>query len=61
MEEIILNDDGTIDWNANGWPEPNSEYDSDYDGYSVEGMPDDIFEIWEEACSELDIDWSSDF
>lgn len=61
MYEIIYDTNGEIDWNANNWPEPNSEYDTGYGGYSIDGMPDDIFEIWEEACSELDIDWSSDF
>lgn len=61
MDEILYTIDGEIDWNANGWPEPNSEYDSEHGGYSIEGMPDYVFDIWEEQCAMSDIDWSSDF
>lgn len=52
-------DNNTIDWNANGWPEPNVEQDTNLDGYSTEGMPDDIFDIWLEECYSL-AEWSVD-
>ena len=56
MDDIIRHADGSIDWHANGWPEPNPSYE-DEDEYSVVDMPDDIFEIWESECDELDVDW----
>lgn len=61
MEEIIYNSDGAIDWNANGWPEPNPEHNLNADGFDSTDMPDDIFEIWEYECDDMDIDWSSDY
>lgn len=61
MDSIIRDEDGNIDWNANGWPEPNPTYDTEYDGYSLENMPDYIFDIWQAECDELDIDWSADY
>ena len=54
---IIYDENGNIDWNANGWPKPNDVYDSELDGYSTEGMPNDIFDVWLEECEELDTDW----
>ncbi len=61
MDEIIYDSNGEIDWNANGWPEPNAGYDPGYDGYSTEGMPDDIFDAWYDLCGMLDVGWSSDW
>jgi hypothetical protein len=61
MDSVIYNPDGTIDWNANGWPEPNGSYDGNLDGYSTENMPDEIFDQWNEECMELDIEWSADY
>ena len=61
MGKVIYDDDGNIDWNANGWPVPNDTYDANLDGYTTEGMPNDIFDIWQQECEELDIDWSADY
>lgn len=57
MDNIIRNSDGSIDWEANGWPEPNPYGMTD--GYDIEDMPDDIFEIWQEECEAFD-DWNVD-
>lgn len=53
MDDIIYNSDGTVDWTANGWPEPNPYglMDDDVD------MPDDIFDIWQSEC---EYDWGID-
>lgn len=59
MDEIAFGKYGEIDWEANGWPEPNPERDGYTDGKSVDTMPDDVFDIWLEACAEED-DWGSD-
>lgn len=56
MPSIIFDEDGNIDWNANGWPEPNAGADGEVDGYSIEGMPDDIFDMWLEMCTSSE-DW----
>lgn len=61
LDRIIYFSDGTIDWNSNGWPEPNDLYDPQYDGYDTAGMPNEIFEIWEDECEKLDIGWSADY
>lgn len=57
---VYYSDDG-IDWNANGWPEPNPGRRSEVDGYSILGMPDDIFDQWLEECDELDGGWEADY
>lgn len=59
MDNIIMSH-GEIDWNENGWPVPNSYEDPDYEGYSIEGMPDDIFDIWLMECQNMIDDWGSD-
>lgn len=61
MDDVIYNADGSIDWNANGWPEPNPLSDPNYDEYSIDGMPDDIFEVWQGECDDLSTDWSADY
>lgn len=52
--EIVTDEYGNIDWNANGWPEPNPYGDSHetVDGVELttDGMPNDIFEEWLDAC-----------
>lgn len=59
MDDVIYDDDGAIDWNANGWPEPNLGAETNYDGYSADGMPDDLFDIWLDECQQLS-DWGID-
>lgn len=61
MNDIIYDDDGNVDWNANGWPEPNPGADASMDGYSIEGMPDDIFDQWINECDNLDTGWEVDW
>lgn len=61
MADIVFNKDGDIDWNANGWPEPNPGADGEKDGYSIEGMPDKIFEEWMNECELLTTDWEADW
>jgi hypothetical protein len=39
--DVILDGLGCIDWEANGWPEPNPSMDGD-----TSTMPDDIYEVW---------------
>lgn len=53
MDEIIYDSDGNIDWNANGWPDPNPGAETDDGEYSIDGMPDDIYDQWMEECDEL--------
>lgn len=60
MKDIIMTPDGNIDWNANGWPEPNAEGLSEVDGYSTNGMPNEVFDEWQALCWELDWDWTID-
>ncbi len=62
MIDIIYDDDGHIDWIANGWPEPNAEESMNDGERSTEDMPDDIFEIWLEECrwaedNGWEVDW----
>lgn len=49
---IILHEDESIDWNANGWPEPNPEYDQEFEGYDTDTMPNDIFDQWLWECND---------
>lgn len=60
-KDVILTPEGGIDWNANGWPEPNPAFNSSEDGYSTDTMPDEVFREWYAACDILDIDWSADW
>lgn len=59
MPDIITNPDGSINWHANGWPEPNPWmiYDEDEteDGVNADNMPDDIFEVWLSECRSVEI------
>lgn len=50
---IIFTDDDNIDWHANGWPEPNPDGIPYEDDYTLDGMPDEIFDEWQLACDEL--------
>jgi hypothetical protein len=61
MDNVICNPDGSIDWNANGWPEPNPGAETMVDGYSTNGMPSDIFDMWMDECDELETGWSIDW
>ncbi|MBO5629422.1 MAG: hypothetical protein J5965_10155 [Aeriscardovia sp.] len=61
MSDIIRTADGDIDWEANGWPEPNPGAEPRMNGLSIEGMPDDIYNIWMDECDDLDIDWGVDW
>lgn len=61
MDDIIYDKDGDIDWNANGWPEPNPGAETMENGYSIAGMPDDIFDQWMDECDELDTGWEVDW
>lgn len=54
-----MDDESGIDWHANGWPEPNIGAETNYEGYSADGMPDDIFDIWMAECQDL-ADWGID-
>ena len=58
-DDIIFGEHGEIDWNANGWPEPNPEADGYIDDYTVDTMPEEIFDIWLEACANEE-DWGWD-
>lgn len=59
MADIVFNKYGDIDWNANGWPEPNPGGVADIDGYTTDTMPDDVFDIWITLCNE-DEDYGAD-
>jgi len=59
MGDVIYYSNGTIDWNSNGWPEPNPGADTDMDGYTTDTMPDDIFDQWLSECDDLDC-WGAD-
>lgn len=61
MADIIYNSDGSIDWEANGWPEPNPGAETRVNGLSIDGMPDDIYNQWMDECDELDIGWEVDW
>lgn len=61
MIHVILNSDGTINWNANGWPDPNPEGLANDGYFSTEGMPEEVFEEWEALCDNLNEDWSIDW
>ena len=61
MENIILSHNGDIDWNANGWPEPNPAMDANYEGYSTDSMPDDIFDQWQNECENMEDEWEIDW
>lgn len=58
---LIYDENGNIDWNANGWPEPNPEGLSMVNGLNTSGMPDDIFDIWQNECDNLDTGWEVDW
>lgn len=53
MDDIIYDSDGNIDWNANGWPEPNPGAETDDGEYCIDGMPDDIYDMWMDMCDEM--------
>ena len=59
--KIKLTKSGDIDWNANGWPDPNPEGLSMVNGLSTAGMPDDIFDQWQNECDNLDVGWEVDW
>ena len=61
MENVILSPDGSIDWNKNGWPNPNSAMDANYEGYSTESMPDDVFDLWQTECENMEDEWEIDW
>ena len=48
MMDVICTDEGGIDW-----PEPNMGTETTYAGYSADGMPDEVFDIWLDECYEL--------
>lgn len=59
--DIICYEDGSINWNANGWPEPNAGSETSDGKYSTDDMPNDIFDEWLSECDELfDENWSVD-
>lgn len=60
LKKIILDSNGNIDWEANGWPKPNAEHLSMLNGLTTNGMPDDIFDEWWNECDNLDTGWSID-
>lgn len=61
-ENIICYPDGSIDWNANGWPEPNPGSETDDGEYTTDDMPNDIFDAWLAECDEMyDDNWSVDY
>lgn len=62
MTKIIYDDHGSVDWNANGWPEPNVGAETDDGVYTTEGMPDDVFDLWLAECDNMmdngwEVDW----
>ena len=61
MNDIIYDEDGNVDWNANGWPEPNPGAETRLNGYTIDGMPDDIFDMWMDECDDLDSGWEVDW
>ncbi len=61
LEGLTLTSSGNIDWHANGWPEPNPGADTYEAGYSIKGMPDDIFNLWMDECDMLDDGWEADW
>ena len=60
MESVIYNKNGDVDWNANGWPEPNPASLGEDGEFSIEGMPDEIFDIWLMECESLGEEYSID-
>lgn len=55
VDGLIADENGDIDWNANGWPEPNPFYLMDLDEIDdPQPMPDEIMDIWEYACEQCD-------
>ena len=55
MSEPIKDEFGLIDWEANGWPEPNPYGDGD-----TSAMPYDIWKEWIEACEFCEMVWEND-
>ncbi len=61
MNDVIRYCNGDINWNENGWPEPNAGSETDDGQFNTDDMPDDIFEIWQSECDDMyDENWSVD-
>lgn len=45
MSEVILDEFGCIDWQANGWPDPNP-----YSAGDTDDMPYEVWQQWADAC-----------
>lgn len=58
---IIYDENGEIDWEANGWPEPNPGAETKVNGFTTDGMPNDIFDQWMDECDDLETGWSVDW
>lgn len=43
--EIVLDNNGTVDWQANDWPEPNPICEGDTDT-----MPEALYDEWLNIC-----------
>lgn len=59
--KIIYDENGNIDWNANGWPEPNPGAETYSNGMNIDSMPNDIFDIWMNECDRLEDNWEVDW
>ncbi len=60
MGNIIFDKNGNIDWNANGWPVPTPGGIGEIDGYNIDDMPDEVFDIWITECNEMEDDGIDD-
>lgn len=58
---VIYDENGEIDWEANGWPEPNPGAETKVNGFTTDGMPNDIFDQWMDECDDLETGWSVDW
>ncbi len=61
MSDVVRYPNGDINWHANGWPEPNPGAETRLNGFTTDGMPDDIFVQWMDECDELDEGWEVDW
>lgn len=52
--EVIRDEDGLIDWKANGWPEPNPYGEGDTSTMPYEGL---VWIEWADVCDLLEWMW----
>lgn len=55
MDGVVLDEFGFIDWEANGWPEPNPYGEGD-----TSGMPFEVWKQWADACDICEMLWEGE-